>query len=111
MHLYDISDPHAPKQIFEQQIGEQINMVSQSWDGERVYFTSSLLSNWDKTGSASGADVQYFKLFDWDGDSLKLKLNLDFMAMELGAPHQMRFGAYALYGKRPGQDPNASTAR
>ena len=111
VHLYDISDPHAPKQIFEQQIGEQINMVSQSWDGERVYFTSSLLSNWDKTGSASGADVQYFKLFDWDGDSLKLKLNLDFMAMELGAPHQMRFGAYALYGKRPGQDPNASTAR
>jgi len=111
VRLYDISDPHAPKQIFEQQIGEQINMVSQSWDGERVYFTSSLLSNWDKTSSASGADVQYFKLFDWDGDALKLKLNLDFLAMELGAPHQMRFGAYALYGKRPGQDPNASTAR
>ncbi|MBW2391483.1 MAG: selenium-binding protein, partial [Deltaproteobacteria bacterium] len=52
--LYDISDPHAPKQVFEQQIGEQINMVSQSWDGERVYYTSSLLANWDKTESASG---------------------------------------------------------
>lgn len=111
VHLYDISDPHAPKQLFEKQIGEQINMVSQSWDGERVYFTSSLLANWDKTSSDSGQDVQYFKLYNWDGESLDLKLNLDFVELELGAPHQMRFGAYALYGKRPAQDPYASTAR
>ena len=26
-------------------------MVSQSWDGKRVYFTSSLLANWDKKGA------------------------------------------------------------
>jgi selenium-binding protein 1 len=100
VHLYDISDPHAPKQIFEEQIGEQINMVSQSWDGERVYFTSSLLANWDKVES-TGADLQYFKLFSWDGDKLTPQFTIDFLAEELGLPHQMRFGAYALYGKHP----------
>ncbi len=52
VRLYDIRDPHAPKQIFDQKIGEQVNMVSQSWDGKRVYFTSSLLANWDKTAPA-----------------------------------------------------------
>jgi selenium-binding protein 1 len=99
--LYDISNPHAPKQQFEQQIGEQINMVSQSWDGERVYYTSSLLANWDKTESASGKDVQYFKLYSFDGKKLKEEFTIDFVAEKLGSPHQMRFGAYALYGKKP----------
>jgi hypothetical protein len=28
---------------------------------------------------------------------------IDFVAAGLGAPHQMRFGSYALYGKRPPQ--------
>jgi hypothetical protein len=28
-------------------------MVSESWDGKRVYFTSSLLANWDKTTSTA----------------------------------------------------------
>ena len=101
VRLFDISDPHNPKQVFEEQIGEQINMVSQSWDGERVYFTSSLLANWDKTGSSDGKDVQYFKLFGWDGEKLTLDFNLDFVQMGLGSPHQMRFGAYALYGQAP----------
>ena len=97
--LYDISDPHAPTQLLEQQIGEQVNMVSQSWDGKRLYFTSSLLSNWDK--KAGDADLQYFKLFTWDGEALKHRFTLDFIAEGLGAPHQMRFGAYALYGLSP----------
>ena len=26
---------------------------------------------------------------------------IDFIAAKLGAPHQMRFGAYSLYGKKP----------
>jgi len=99
VRLFDISDPHAPEQVFEKRIGEQINMVSQSWDGERVYFTSSLLANWDKTGSNDGADVQYFKLFKWDGENLTPDFSLDFVEMGLGSPHQMRFGARALYGK------------
>ena len=62
--------PHAPKQVFDQQIGEQVNMVSESWDGKRVYFTSSLLANWDKTTS-TGGDLQFFKLYSWDGKALK----------------------------------------
>jgi selenium-binding protein 1 len=99
VHLYDIRDPHAPKQIFEQKIGEQLNMVSESWDGKRVYFTSSLLANWDKTAS-TGADLQYFKLYRWDGKALKPEFSVDFVAEKLGAPHQMRFGAYSLYGKQ-----------
>jgi selenium-binding protein 1 len=97
--LFDISDPHAPKQVMEEHIGEQVNMVSQSWDGDRVYYTSSLLANWDKTES-SGADLQYFKLYAWDGKTLTPKFHIDFLAEGLGAPHQMRFGAYALYGKQ-----------
>ncbi len=52
--LYDISDPFAPTQIMEEQIGEQVNMVSQSWDGERLYYTSSLLASWDKTATSEG---------------------------------------------------------
>ena len=97
--LFDISDPHAPTQILEEQIGEQVNMASQSWDGERVYFTSSLLASWDKTEGEN--DLQYFKLYGWDGGKLTHRFTIDFLEAKLGAPHQMRFGAYALYGKRP----------
>jgi len=95
--LYDITDPHNARQIYEKKIGEQVNMVSQSWDGERVYYTSSLLANWDKTGP-QGPDLQYLKAYDWDGVELKERFAIDFIAEKLGAPHQMRFGAYALYG-------------
>ena len=104
--LYDISDPFAPKQIMEEQIGEQVNMVSQSWDGERVYFTSSLLANWDKTTASEGNDLQYFKLYKWDGKALTPEFNLDFVELGLGAPHQMRFGAHALYGGMTAQSPS-----
>ena len=100
VRLFDITDPHAPTQVFEQQLGEQINMVSQSWDGERVYFTSSLLANWDKGSSETEQDVQYFKLYGWDGNELTPRFSLDFVEADLGSPHQMRFGAYALYGLR-----------
>ena len=87
-------------------------MVSQSWDGERVYFTSSLLANWDKTGSQDGSDVQYFKLFNWDGESLSPQFSLDFVEMGLGSPHQMRFGAHALYGApKAKMDHDAMAAR
>ena len=98
--LYDITNPHAPKQIFEQKIGEQLNMVSESWDGKRLYFTSSLLANWDKTAPA-GPDLQFFKLYHWDGKTLTPAFSIDFLATKLGTPHQMRFGAYALYGEKP----------
>ena len=97
---FDISDPHAPQQVFEEKIGSQVNMVSQSWDGARVYYSSSLLGNWDKTGEQ---DEQYVKLYHWDPESKQLNLQwaIDFYAEGLGRSHQMRFGAYALYGQRP----------
>ncbi len=42
-------EPAQPaRQSTSSKIGAQVNMVSQSWDGKRVYFTSSLLANWDK---------------------------------------------------------------
>jgi len=96
---FDISDPFNPKEVYTKNIGAQINMTSQSWDGTRMYFTSSLLANWDKKQSDSG-DVQYFKAYDWDGKELKHRFSIDFIAENLGMPHQMRFGAYSLYGKR-----------
>ncbi|MBS0270940.1 MAG: selenium-binding protein, partial [Proteobacteria bacterium] len=40
--LYDLSNPEAPKEIYSKKIGNQVNMVSQSFDGKRVYFTTSL---------------------------------------------------------------------
>jgi selenium-binding protein 1 len=97
--LYDISDPFNAVQLWEQRIGEQVNMVSQSWDGKRVYYTSSLLANWDKTMPA-GPDLQYLKVYNYDGEKLEQTLAIDFIAEKLGAPHQMRFGAYALYGDK-----------
>ena len=97
--LYDISDPFDAKQLWEQRIGEQVNMVSQSWDGKRVYYTSSLLANWDKTAPA-GPDLQYLKVYNFDGKKLEQTMAIDFIAEKLGAPHQMRFGAYSLYGDK-----------
>ncbi|MGD8629501.1 MAG: selenium-binding protein SBP56-related protein, partial [Gammaproteobacteria bacterium] len=52
--LFDISDPFNPRQILAENIGAQLNMISQSWDGKRVYFTSSLLANWDKQAAPDG---------------------------------------------------------
>ena len=66
----------------------------------RLYFTSSLLANWDKTTS-TGGDLQFFKLYSWDGKALNPQFNIDFVKEKLGAPHQMRFGAYSLYGLKP----------
>ena len=95
VRVFDVSDPHNPKQIHEEVIGKQLNMVSQSWDGERVYFTSSLLANWDKKGDD---DEQFLKAYDWDGSSLTHRFTVDFYAENLGRPHIMRFGASSLYG-------------
>ncbi len=92
--LYDISDPHHPKEIYSKKIASQVNMVSQSWDGKRVYYSSSLLANWDKKGDDN---EQYVKAYDWDGVELKHRFTLDFIKEGLGRAHQMRFGAASLY--------------
>jgi len=96
--LFDVSDPFKPKQIYEKEIGRQINMASQSWDGKRIYFTSSLLANWDKKGADN---EQFLKAYEWDGTQLNAKFAVDFTAEKLGRPHQMRFGAYSLYAQGP----------
>jgi selenium-binding protein 1 len=103
--LFDITNPHAPKEIFNQKIGAQVNMVSQSWDGRRVYYTSSLLSNWDKKQGPAG-EVQYLKGYAWNGTALKQMFSVDFLAAKLGMAHQMTAGAYSLYaGQRPAPRP------
>ena len=94
VRAFDISNPFAPKVIYEKRIGSQLNMVSQSWDGKRVYFTSSLLANWDKKGKD---DEQFLKAYDWNGKELIHKFAIDFYKEKLGRSHIMRFGAYALY--------------
>lgn len=91
---FDISDPFRPVQIYEKQIGSQVNMVSSSWDGKRLYFTSSVLSKWDKKGTEN---EQFIKSYEWDGNELKERFSIDFTNLKLGRPHEMKFGAYALY--------------
>jgi selenium-binding protein 1 len=91
--VFDVSDPQKPKQIYEKQIGRQVNMVSQSWDGKRLYFTSSLLANWDKKGEDN---EQFLRAYTWDGKELKPSFALDFTALKLGRPHHMLFGATKL---------------
>lgn len=98
---FDISDPFNPKQVYEKKIGAQVNMVSSSWDGKRLYYTSSLLANWDKKGADND---QYFKSYRWDGKQLSEQFAIDFRKEKLGRPHQMRFGAKSLYSSnRPAQ--------
>ena len=91
---FDISDPFNPKEVYSHKVGSQLNMLSQSWDGSRIYYTSSLLSQWDKKGDA---DEQFFKAYSWDGEQATKQFEIDFYAEKLGRPHQMRFGAYSLY--------------
>ena len=93
-HAFDITHPEKPVEIYQKHIGAQLNMVSSSWDGKRLYFTSSLLANWDKKGTDN---EQFLKLYAWNGKELKPVFSIDFTAEKLGRPHQMRFGAHALY--------------
>jgi selenium-binding protein 1 len=97
VRVFDVSDPRAPVVVHEQKIGPQVNMVSQSWDGKRLYFTSSLLANWDGTG---GDDAQFFKAYSWDGKKLDPEFAIDFRAEKLGRPHLMRFGQIDFYRGR-----------
>ena len=95
--VFDVSDPQKPKQIYEKNIGRQVNMVSQSWDGKRLYFTSSLLANWDKKGADN---EQFLRGYTWDGKELKPAFDLDFAALKLGRPHHMLFGSTKLGAPR-----------
>ncbi|MCU7848200.1 MAG: selenium-binding family protein [Candidatus Thiodiazotropha sp. (ex Lucinoma kastoroae)] len=105
--LFDMTDPHNPKQTYEKVIGRQVNMASSSWDSKRIYYTSSLLANWDKKGEDN---EQYFKSFVWDGKKLVEKFAIDFTKEKLGRAHQMRFGAYSLYSAVKPEEKDVSLA-
>ena len=87
---FDLTDPEAPKQTYAKQTGKQVNMVSQSWDGKRVYLTSSLLEKWDKVGADN---EQFLRGFSWNGKELALAFEVDFAKQGLGRAHHMKFSA------------------
>jgi selenium-binding protein 1 len=90
---FDLSNPESPKQTYEKVTGKQINMISQSWDGKRVYITSSLLANWDKGGADN---EQFLRGFTWDGKELKQMFEVDFSKEKLGRAHHMKLGSKSL---------------
>ena len=87
---FDLANPEAPKQTYEKVTGKQVNMVSQSWDGKRLYITSSLLANWDKGGADN---EQFLRGFIWDGKELTQKFEIDFTKEKLGRAHHMKLGS------------------
>lgn len=89
---FDVTNPRQPKEIYSIKHGDQVNMHSLSWDGSRVYVTTSLLARWDKPD----AD-QFLKMYDWDGKALHKRWEIDFVEQGLGRPHLPRFGSRALY--------------
>lgn len=94
VRVYDVSNPHKPKLSYQQKIGAQVNMVSQTWGGERAYFTTSLLANWDKKGKDN---EQFLKAYRWDKKKLTPLFTVDFTKEALGRPHLMRFGQDSFY--------------
>ena len=95
---FDLSNPEAPKQTYTKVTGKQINMISQSWDGTRVYITSSLLANWDKGGADN---EQFLRGFSWDGKELTPAFEVDFYKEKLGRAHHMKFGTRATRAAYP----------
>jgi selenium-binding protein 1 len=91
-HYFDLSNPEAPKEKYTKVTGKQVNMISQSWDGKRVYITSSLLANWDKGGADN---EQFLRGFTWDGKELKPAFEVDFTKENLGRAHHMKLGSKA----------------
>ena len=91
---FDLTDPEKPRETYQKHTGSQVNMISQSWDGKRVYTTSSLLAHWDKKGADN---EQFLRAFNWDGHALTPAFDVDFTKEKLGRPHHMKFTA------KPGQ--------
>ena len=95
---FDLSNPEQPRQTYEKVTGKQVNMISQSWDGTRVYVSSSLLANWDKGGAD---DEQFVRAFEWDGKELTPAFEVDFYKEKLGRAHHMKFGSRATKAAYP----------
>jgi selenium-binding protein 1 len=101
---FDLTNPEQPRQTYEKVTGKQVNMISQSWDGTRVYVSSSLLASWDKAGAD---DEQVVRAFKWDGKELSPAFEVDFYREKLGRAHHMKFGTRA--AKAAYQAPLAGT--
>lgn len=91
LRVYDIANPFEPKLIEQVKVGEMANMVSESWDGTRLYVTNSLLSKWDKPGD------YWLKAYAWENGKLVHKFTTDFNSV--GRAHLMNFGSKALRTK------------
>jgi methanethiol oxidase len=91
LRVYDVSNPFEAKLIEQIKVGEMANMVSESWDGTRLYVTNSLLSQWDKPGD------RWLKAYTWENGKLAPKFTTDFNSV--GRPHLMNFGSKALRAK------------
>ncbi len=103
VRVFNFSKPRTPVVIHERKIGSHLNRVSPSRDGKRIYFTSSLLANWDKPGQEN---EQFLKAFSWNGKTLTPTFEIDFLAKKLGRPHIMRFGSIDFYrGRVASADP------
>lgn len=96
--LWDMTDPLHPKETYTKKIGNQVNMVSPSFDGKRVYYTTSLVSNWDMKDKAND---QFLKSYNWDGKELKLAFEIDFYKEKLGRAHHMKFQVRDLKTLKP----------
>ena len=101
---FDLTNPEQPKQTYEKVTGKQVNMISQSWDGKRVYIASSLLANWDKGGDDN---EQFVRAFKWDGKELTPAFAVDFIKEKLGRAHHMKFGSRAT---RPAYTPTRTVS-
>jgi len=95
---FDLSNPEQPRQTYEKVTGKQVNMISQSWDGTRVYISSSLLANWDKAGADN---EQFVRAFKWDGKELTPAFEVDFNKEKLGRAHHMKFGSRGMKAAYP----------
>ena len=84
VRVFDVSEPRKAHVVYEQKIGKQLN------------FSSSLLSNWDKTGDDN---EQFVKAYSWDGKKLEPLFAVDFIAEKLGRPHIMRFGQEGFWAR------------
>ncbi len=94
LRVYDVSNPFEGKLIEQVKLGEMANMVSESWDGKRLYATNSLLSKWDKPGD------YWLKAYAWENGKLVHRFTTDFNPV--GRAHIMNFGSKALHAASDG---------
>lgn len=97
VRVFDVSDPRDPDLVLTRKIGSQLGTVAQSFDGRRVYFSSSFLPNWDGRGES---EEQYLRAFAFDDEELEPRFEVDFAERGLGNPHGLYFGSVSFYQGR-----------